>query len=63
MSKIIKTGFIALIVVASASPAFAVRHRVHHRPILQDQWFQPLHLDDAAVPAGPYFEQMRTDGN
>jgi hypothetical protein len=67
MSKLTKATLVALTVLIGASPTFAATthpmepHRMHHRLAVHDRWFQPVHLDNAGVPAKTYFEQMQRD--
>lgn len=68
MSTITKAALAALMVVTGASASFAATypvhpHRMYYRTAVHDRWFQPLHLDNAGVPAKTYFEQMQTDGD
>lgn len=59
MTNIIKAGLAALVLAAGISSATAAP-RAHPN---NDPWVQPIHLDDSAVPAQQYFQEMQRDGH
>jgi hypothetical protein len=58
MKNIIKLGLIAAVLAGGLSPAMAARRA----DTASDPWFSSLHLDNTAVPAKQYFEEMQRDG-
>jgi hypothetical protein len=59
MSMIVKAGLAALLLATGLSAAAAGAPRYPH----DDPWVQQLHLDNDAVPAKQYFEEMQRDGH
>ena len=59
MSNLVKAVFVAGILFAGASASSAATQvQAPH-----DRAFQSIHLDNPAVPAKQYFEEMQRDGN
>ena len=60
MKTAIKSGLVALALVAGFTAANAAP-RTHVQR--HDPWVQQLHLDNDAVGAKQYFEEMQRDGH
>jgi hypothetical protein len=59
MSNIVTTSLAAALLAAGLSLSATAAPRYIH----DDPWVQQLHLDNDAVPAKQYFEEMQRDGH
>jgi hypothetical protein len=59
MQNTIKAVLVVAALAAGASSAMAapVRHQQN------DPWVQPIHLDNNAVPAKQFFDELQRDGD
>jgi hypothetical protein len=59
MNDTVKIAIVLASLAVGASPTIAAP--AHHRAP-SDPWVEPIHLDNAAVPAKQFFEEMQRDG-
>jgi hypothetical protein len=60
MNDTLKIAIVLASLAVGASPTMAAP--AHHHRAPSDPWVEPIHLDNTAVPAKQFFEEMQRDG-